>query len=70
MPAAFQKPFPYPCYVINLDRQPERLAAFREWNAGCGLDIKRFAAVEGKYAGRAREKRSDLVRSTHTRYRR
>ncbi len=47
-PASAPKPFPYPCTVINLDRQPERLAAFRDWNAGCGLDIERFAAVDGQ----------------------
>jgi glycosyl transferase family 25 len=45
---ASPKPFPYPCFVINLDRQPERLAAFRQWNDGCGLEIERFAAVDGR----------------------
>ncbi len=39
--------FPYECVVINLDRQPERLAEFWEWNKGCGLEIERFSAVDG-----------------------
>lgn len=37
----------YQCFVINLDRQPGRLADFYEWNSGCGLSIERFAAVDG-----------------------
>lgn len=40
--------FPYPCYVINLDSQPDRLATFREWNADCGLQIERFPGIDGR----------------------
>ena len=31
----------------DIDRQPERLAEFRQWNGGCGLTIQRFPAVDG-----------------------
>jgi GR25 family glycosyltransferase involved in LPS biosynthesis len=39
------------CAVINLDRQPERLEAFRQWNDGCGLTIERFSAVDSETLG-------------------
>lgn len=34
-------------FVINLDRQPERYAAFQAWNGNLGVDIRRFPAVDG-----------------------
>lgn len=37
----------YPCFVINLDRQPDRYATFRRWNADTGLAIERFPASDG-----------------------
>ncbi len=41
----------YSAFVINLDRHPERLAAFRERNAPAGVDIERFPAIEGAELG-------------------
>jgi GR25 family glycosyltransferase involved in LPS biosynthesis len=39
--------FPFRSFVINLDRQPERMAEFRTWNETCGLPIERFPAIDG-----------------------
>ena len=36
------------CYVINLDRSPERLAAFTVQAQKAGIDFERFAAIDGK----------------------
>ena len=59
-----QKPFPYPCHVINLERQPERLAEFRRWNADCGLTIERFPAVDGSALDEAARRQVSLMDST------
>lgn len=55
------RPFPYPCYVINLDRQPERLATFRQWNDGCGLAIERFPAIDGAGLDEAARRRVTTI---------
>jgi glycosyl transferase, family 25 len=34
--------------LINLDRSPERLAAFRREAARCGLDFQRLSAIDGR----------------------
>ena len=39
--------------VINLDRSPERLSAFRAEAARCGLDFERLPAVDGRALGDA-----------------
>jgi GR25 family glycosyltransferase involved in LPS biosynthesis len=39
--------FPYRGFVINLDREPQRMAAFRAWNDAAGLPIERFPAIDG-----------------------
>lgn len=36
------------CYLINLDRSPQRLAHMRETFAGLGLDFVRVPAVDGR----------------------
>lgn len=38
--------------VINLDRRPDRLAQFMEWNGAKGLRFERFAAVDGSAVGK------------------
>ena len=38
---------PYESFVINLDRQAEKLAEFYRRNADCSLTIQRFSAVDG-----------------------
>lgn len=38
---------PYESFVINLDRQPDRLVEFQRRNADSGLTIQRFAAIDG-----------------------
>ncbi len=40
-------PLPYPAYVINLDRQPERYARFVAWNGGAGVGIERVSGSDG-----------------------
>jgi GR25 family glycosyltransferase involved in LPS biosynthesis len=37
----------FDCYVVNLARSPERLAAFHRNNGGCGIDFRRFEAADG-----------------------
>lgn len=37
----------WPCFVISLKRQPERLQQFQANNRHVGLDIRHFEAVEG-----------------------
>ena len=44
-PEAFDATFD--CYVINLARTPERMAAFLRQNAASGIAFKRFEAVDG-----------------------
>lgn len=33
--------------VINLNRRPDRLARFRRWHEGRGIEVERFEAVDG-----------------------
>lgn len=58
--------FPYRCFVINLDRQPERLAEFRAWNDACGLPIERFPAIDGNMLDDATWKALTLAPEVHT----
>ena len=44
-PQTFDETFD--CYVINLGRTPQRMAAFLGQNAGSGIAFRRFEAVDG-----------------------
>jgi glycosyl transferase, family 25 len=37
----------FECYVINLQRQPEKLDVFRKQNAMSGINFHRFEAIDG-----------------------
>jgi GR25 family glycosyltransferase involved in LPS biosynthesis len=49
-------------YVINLERTPERLAAFLKQNADCGIDFRRFEAADGAAIGDDEAVRINLIK--------
>ena len=49
-------------YVINLERTPERMAAFLKQNAGCGIDFRRFVAADGNAIDTEEAVRRNLIK--------
>lgn len=48
-------------YVLNLERRPERLKRFMDWNAGNGLDLQVVAGIDGLTLDRAELVREGLL---------
>jgi GR25 family glycosyltransferase involved in LPS biosynthesis len=58
-----EKPGSFPdAYVINLARTPERLARFLRQNSGCGIDFRRFEAVDGSAISDEEAVRLNLIK--------
>jgi GR25 family glycosyltransferase involved in LPS biosynthesis len=49
-------------FVINLERTPERLAAFLEQNADCGIPFRRFEAADGARLSEDEAVRINLIK--------
>ncbi len=58
----------YECHVINLARQPEKLAAFLERNRATGLAFKPFVGVDGSQLSEEECVRRGLLKSGAQRY--
>jgi GR25 family glycosyltransferase involved in LPS biosynthesis len=50
------------CYVINLDRTPQRMAVFLGQNADAGLSFRRFAAVDGNAVSEEEALRLNIIK--------
>jgi glycosyl transferase family 25 len=51
--------------VINLTRRPDRLARFNAWLEGKGIEVERFAAVDGRELDLADLARRGVITSAH-----
>jgi GR25 family glycosyltransferase involved in LPS biosynthesis len=52
----------FDCYVINLDRTPQRMAVFLGQNAEAGLSFRRFAAVDGNTVSEEEALRRNIIK--------